>query len=68
MERECPYIETSHKDLACGASLSNMVPGVSEFAAYCETEDHDRCPILLARVLRESSLTRPQRASSAFCR
>lgn len=68
MERECPYIETSPKDLTCGASISNMVPSVSEFTAYCGSEDHDRCPILLARVLRESSLARPQKTGYAFCR
>ena len=68
MERECPYVETRHKSFICGASISKMEPGVSEFATYCGTEDHDRCPILLARVLREASPARPQRTFSAFCR
>ena len=68
MERECPYIDTRPNDFICTASMTSMSPSVSEFTTYCGTEDHDRCPILLARVLRESSLTRPQRANTAFCR
>ncbi|MCC6502505.1 MAG: hypothetical protein IT362_05140 [Deltaproteobacteria bacterium] len=68
MERECPYIETRPEDFICGASVTSMVPSVSEFTTYCGSEDHYRCPILLARVLREASSARPQRTSSAFCR
>lgn len=55
MERECPYIETRPQKPVCGASMTSMVPSVLELTTYCDTEEHYRCPILLARVLRESS-------------
>jgi|GEM_PF-1445706 hypothetical protein len=63
MDRECPYIETRPEDLVCGASVTSMVPSITEFTTYCDTEEHYRCPILLARVLRESSAN-PYRRSS----
>lgn len=55
MDRECPYIETRTQDFVCGASVTSMVPSVLDLTTYCDTEEHYRCPILLARVLREAS-------------
>lgn len=68
MDRECPYIETKPQDFVCGASVTSMVPSVSEFTTYCDTEEHYRCPILLARVLREVSAPQHQKPRAAFCR
>jgi len=45
-----------------------MVPSVSEFTTYCDTEEHYRCPILLARVLREVSASPVRKSSAAYCR
>lgn len=68
MDRECPYIETRPQDLVCGASVTSMVPSISEFTTYCDTEEHYRCPILLARVLREVSENPVRKSSSVYCR
>lgn len=68
MDRECPYLETRPKESVCGASVTSMVPSVSEFTTYCDTEEHYRCPILLARVLREISVNPHQKTSAACCR
>lgn len=57
MENECPYIGTG-PDEACGASVANMAPAGLDFELYCSSEDHYRCPIGLARVLREMSAKR----------
>jgi hypothetical protein len=54
--------------MVCGASVTNMTPCASELATYCATEDHYRCPILLARVLREDSAERLRRTAPALCR
>jgi len=68
MENECPYIEAGTMGMVCTASVTSMTPGPSELAAYCATEDHYRCPILLARVLREGSAERLRRTAPALCR
>jgi hypothetical protein len=68
MDRECPYIESRPQDLVCGASVTSMVPSISEFTTYCDTEEHYRCPILLAKVLREVSENPVRKSSAAFCR
>lgn len=68
MDRECPYIETRPEDPVCGASVTSMVPSVTEFTTYCDTEEHYRCPLLLARVLREVSVNPHKRSNAAFSR
>lgn len=68
MENECPYIETGTKVMVCGACMTSTTPCASEFTPYCATEDHYRCPILLARVLREGSAERLRRTAPASCR
>lgn len=68
MDRECPYIEARPEDLVCGASVASMVPSIVEFTTYCDTEEHYRCPILLARVLRESNENPPLRRTDAVLR
>lgn len=45
-----------------------MVPSVTEFTTYCDTEEHYRCPLLLARVLREVSVNPHKRSGAAFSR
>lgn len=68
MDRECPYIESRPENPVCQASVTRMVPSASEFITYCDTEEHYRCPILLARVLREVSANPHQRSVSAASR
>ncbi|MBI5236985.1 MAG: hypothetical protein HY887_00990 [Deltaproteobacteria bacterium] len=52
MDKKCPYLK-SEEDSVCKASFTNMVPSIFEFNIYCTTEEHYRCPILLARTLRD---------------
>lgn len=68
MERECPYIESRPKDPVCGASTTKMVPGVDEFTSYCASEEHYRCAILLAKVLRDESAPAARKTGAAFSR
>lgn len=68
MDRGCPYMESRPQDLVCGASVTSMVPSISEFTTYCDSEEHYRCPILLARVLREVSANQSRKSSFAFSR
>lgn len=49
---ECPYLEEEITESRCNASVTNLVPSVEEKVSYCTTEDHYRCPMLLAHVLR----------------
>ena len=49
MDTNCPYL----KDVICKASVTNMTPTLFELTVYCDTEEHYRCPILLARTLRD---------------
>ncbi len=48
----CPYLTQMCSGGLCNASMSGMVPSAFEKLMYCTTEDHYRCPVLLARFLR----------------
>lgn len=48
----CPYLESGSRAEFCAASVTLLVPSVEERKDYCVNEDHYRCPLLLARVLR----------------
>lgn len=50
---ECPYFETGAVRRVCNASLTHLTPGGVELEDYCMTEEHDRCSLLLAFILRE---------------
>ena len=52
---ECPYLEEGVLKRVCNASVTRMSPGVHETSLYCTTEEHYRCPVLLAHVLRGAS-------------
>jgi hypothetical protein len=47
---KCEYL----KDRVCDASLTHIAPSASDRQVYCDTEDHDHCPLFLAHVLRIS--------------
>ena len=53
MNMECPHLEAGKKESVCNASLTMMAPSVFETSIYCTTEEHYRCPILLAYTLRD---------------
>ncbi|HYA87542.1 MAG TPA: hypothetical protein VEI57_10810 [Nitrospirota bacterium] len=46
----CPY-KRAENDL-CFASVMTVVLDSRKKATYCCTEDHDGCPLYLAKVLR----------------
>lgn len=48
----CPYLESGSRTEFCAASVTLLVPGAEVRKEYCVNEDHYRCPLLLARVLR----------------
>ncbi len=49
---DCPYLETCGGVSICNASTRCMKPGELEMTRYCKIEEHYRCPILLAHILR----------------
>lgn len=49
---ECPYFKASMKGSVCKAAINIFTPCAEEAVNYCATEEHYRCPILLAHVLR----------------
>jgi hypothetical protein len=49
-ESACPY----QAGAVCSASVMTVVLDTPRKAKYCNTEDHDRCPLFLAKVLRGS--------------
>lgn len=59
MEMECPYREKGRVTV-CGASITHMTTSIDDEEAFCATEEHYRCPMLLAHVLRKGS-ERPKR-------
>ncbi len=46
----CPYM-TGEKDF-CSASVMETTVSNDRWSHYCCTEDHDRCPLFLAKILR----------------
>ncbi|HBR17189.1 MAG: hypothetical protein A3G39_09480 [Deltaproteobacteria bacterium RIFCSPLOWO2_12_FULL_43_16] len=60
---ECIYLERCGKNGICNASLTLMVPSIFERQVYCDTtEEHYRCPILIAHTLRAGSRKEAARA------
>jgi hypothetical protein len=50
---ECPYVPQA-KDY-CSASVMAVPINDRTRYNYCDSEDFDRCPLFLAKVLRKSS-------------
>ena len=53
MDTRCLFLTPNKEDIVCKASITKMRPSVFELNIYCTTEEHYRCPILVARTLRE---------------
>jgi hypothetical protein len=47
---DCPYYKDAEN--RCLASITRLSPDAEDSARYCTTEEHYRCPLLLASVLR----------------
>lgn len=50
----CPYLEHGAAGRVCNASVTLMEPDDCDTVQYCSNEEHYRCPLLLAHVLRGS--------------
>ena len=48
MDCKCIYLS---EEAICDASISHMAPKLFDYDAYCNSEEHYRCPILLAYTL-----------------
>ena len=48
----CPYLEHGAAERVCNASVTLMAPDDCDTVEYCSSEEHYRCPLLLAHVLR----------------
>lgn len=46
----CPYLAAESN--FCSASIMVAIINNERKASYCSTEDYDRCPLFLAKVLR----------------
>jgi hypothetical protein len=49
-ELVCPYFE-SGTESRCLASNTQVTVSIRQIAAYCCSDDHDRCPLFLAKGL-----------------
>lgn len=52
IKNECPYFGEAVEGALCEASLTGMRPNSLEVESFCAGEEHYRCPILLASILR----------------
>lgn len=68
IEMECPYIDKGECINRCSASITGMAPSEFELGIYCTTEEHYRCPILLAHTLREGYRENAVRAGAILTR
>ena len=50
----CPFYDPLNR--TCQASCSSMAIDRKRQATYCASEDHDDCPLFLARFLRSHRL------------
>lgn len=57
----CPYLTEGKVNRVCVASSTLMEPESGEVDIYCATEDHYRCPMLLAHVLRGGDVSGQRR-------
>lgn len=50
-EKSCPYLREEGEKPLCMTSSIRMSPNSLNFTQYCTTEEHYRCPLLLAHTL-----------------
>ena len=63
MENRCKYLGPEAGGV-CEASVTKMVPSLFEHNIYCTTGEHYRCPLLLARSLRDGVREAAERAGA----
>lgn len=67
MDKKCEYLKPED-NFVCKASKTNMIPSIFEFNIYCTTEEHYRCPLLLARTLRDGYREGVEKAGAVLSR
>jgi hypothetical protein len=50
-ELVCPYFQSDTVS-RCMASSIHVEVNIRQIAAYCSSDDHDRCPLYLAKALQ----------------
>lgn len=68
MDKKCLYLKACAQDVICKASLINAAPGTFAMNVYCTKEDHYRCPVLLARTLRDGYIEWAVKAGAVLSR
>ncbi len=61
----CPFFEASR--CLCRAALLTMTPDTVHRTRYCGSDDHDDCPLFLAKALRSSAHGGLDRDLAAHC-
>ena len=67
MKAGCAYMGVKTNDI-CKASATGMVPSIFEYRIYCTTQEYYRCPLLLARSLRDGYRESIERAGAVLDR
>jgi hypothetical protein len=59
----CPFFEPAQT--VCRAALLTFMPESRHLYSYCCSDDHDDCPLFLAKALRSSSIGSLSRDTAA---
>lgn len=63
MDNRCQYLGRGAGGV-CEASITKMVPSLFEHNIYCTTKEHYRCPLLIARSMRDGYREAAERAGA----
>ena len=50
---KCPFLDFDRG--CCSAAMLRFIPDSRQLYHYCCTDDHDDCPVFLAKALRSSA-------------
>lgn len=62
---QCPFLDAS--DSHCSATLLRFMPDSGQLYHYCCSDNHDDCPVFLAKALRSSASGSCARDVAAYC-
>lgn len=62
---KCPFLDAECG--YCGAAMLRFMPNSRQLYHYCCSDDHDDCPVFLAKALRSSSPGGHARDLAACC-
>lgn len=61
----CPFLDTEQS--YCVAAMLRFMPDSRQMYHYCCSDDHDDCPVFLAKALRSSASGGLARDTAAYC-